>query len=213
MRVQKVDADDATLLDPGASDWSEVEGSTVLMAPTPIQAQPSMYVQAKWKSIPYGVLPEVTVKAAHNQKSVYFRLEWQDDSEDDGIRNTDQFVDAAAVLFPIADDAPLQSMGSPQQPVNAWFWRPDLDSPYSVIAVGTGTSRRTSDPALGARGSFAAGRWSVVLRRSFQADSQYVPLAPGDTRKVAFAVWQGANQERGGLKAATLEWQPLEIDG
>jgi hypothetical protein len=29
---------------------------------------------------------------------------------------------------------------------------------------------------------------------------------------VGFAVWQGANQERGGLKAVTLDWEPLEIE-
>jgi DMSO reductase family type II enzyme heme b subunit len=39
-----------------------------------------------------------------------------------------------------------------------------------------------------------------------------VNLGPGDTGKVAFAVWQGANQERGGLKATSLDWEPLEIE-
>lgn len=212
MRAQRVDAEDAVLLDPAAADWSRIESAVILMDPTPLKAQPSMYVQAKWEAIPYGETRELAVKAAHNQENIYFRLEWQDDTDDDGIRNTDQFADAAAVLFPVADDAPLQSMGSADQPVNGWYWRPDLEFPYSVIAQGTGTTRRTTDSALAAQGSYDDGRWRVVMRRAFRSGGEYAPLAPGDTRKVAFAVWQGANQERGGLKAVTLEWQPLEID-
>ncbi len=35
---------------------------------------------------------------------------------------------------------------------------------------------------------------------------------PGQTTKTGFAVWQGSNQERAGIKATTLEWQPLEIE-
>jgi hypothetical protein len=29
---------------------------------------------------------------------------------------------------------------------------------------------------------------------------------------VGFAVWQGGNQERGGLKAVSPDWEPLEIE-
>jgi DMSO reductase family type II enzyme heme b subunit len=190
-----------------------VEATEVKLDPTPISAQPSMYIQAKWEQGDYGRLGGVAVKAAHNESRIYFRLEWDDPDADDGIRNTDQFADAAAVLFPVADDAPLQSMGSPQQPVNAWYWRPDLEAPYSIAAQGTSTTRRTVDPELGAQGAYTSGRWSVVVRRAFQSRGDgYVQLAPGEGHKAAFAVWQGANQERGGLKSVTLEWQPLEID-
>jgi DMSO reductase family type II enzyme heme b subunit len=209
-----LDADDAELLDPMSGAWSESVATDVQLDPTPITAQPSMYVQAKWKQGDYGQLGSVSVKAVHNDERIYFRLEWDDPDADDGIRNTDQFADAAAVLFPVADDAPLQSMGSADQPVNAWYWRPDLESPYSITAQGTSTTRRTTDPELGAQGAYSSGRWSVVVRRKFESTGDgYVQLAPGETRKAAFGIWQGANKERGGLKATTMEWQPLEIEG
>ena len=94
----------------------------------------------------------MTVRAAHNGERLYFHLSWTDETNDKAIRDTDQFADAAAVLFPVNGDAPLQSMGSPQAPVNAWYWRPDLEEPFSITAQGTGTTRRTQDPELGASG-------------------------------------------------------------
>lgn len=214
MKVQVLDADDAELLDPMSAAWGEAIATDVDLQATPITAQPSMYIQAKWGQDDYGQLASVSVKAAHNEERIYFRLEWEDPAADDGIRNTDQFADAVAVLFPVEDDAPLQSMGSPDQPVNAWYWRPDLEAPYSITAQGTSTTRRTRDPELDAHGVYSSGRWSVVVRRKFESSGEgYVQLAPGETSKAAFGIWQGANQERGGLKAATLEWQPLEIEG
>jgi DMSO reductase family type II enzyme heme b subunit len=39
-----------------------------------------------------------------------------------------------------------------------------------------------------------------------------VSLTPGTASKVAFAVWQGGNQERAGIKAFSPDWQELQID-
>jgi DMSO reductase family type II enzyme heme b subunit len=213
MRAQRVTADDAALLDPAAREWEAVLASELGLEPTPIIAQPSVYIQAKWEGKPYGLLAGLLVRAAHNGERIYFRLSWPDESYNDGIRDTDQFPDAAAVLFPVNGDAPLQSMGSPQAPVQAWYWRPDLEEPFSVSAEGTGTSRRAADPELRASGSYAEGGWSVVIRRRLSSGGDGVSLSPGAAAKVAFAVWQGANQERGGLKAVSAEWEPLEIEG
>jgi DMSO reductase family type II enzyme heme b subunit len=155
----------------------------------------------------------VAVRAAHNGERLYFHLAWTDDTNDAGIHDTDQFADAAAILFPVNGDAPLQSMGSPQAPVNAWYWRPDLEAPLSVTAQGTGTTRRTQDPELSASGMHDRGEWRVVIRRRLESPTaDYVSIVPGVPSKVGFALWQGANQERGGLKAASLDWEPLEIE-
>ena len=213
VKAQRVAASDGVLLDPGSSEWDSVAASELILQPTPITAQPSLYVQEKWKTRPYGLVQHVQVRAAHNGELLYFRLSWADATNNDGIRDTDQFPDATAVLFPVNGDAPLQSMGSPQAPVNAWYWRPDLEVPFSVTAQGTGTTRRTQDSELRAQGLYADSAWRVVIRRRLTSDGPgYVSLAPGTNRKVGFAVWQGGNQERGGLKAVTQDWEPLEIE-
>lgn len=213
MKAYRVDADDSRLLDPQSPEWDRITPSSFTLSPTPITAQPSMYVQAKWKEAPYGTTSALSAKAVHNDTRIYFHLSWPDQTHDDGIRDTDQFPDAAAVLFPVNDDAPLLSMGSPQQPVNAWYWRPDLETPYDIYAQGTGTTQRGVDPDLRGGGQHGDAGWSIVLGRSLASSNDgRVTLTPGQTAKAAFAVWEGGNKERGGLKAVTLEWQPLEIE-
>lgn len=211
--AQRVDATDATLLDPSSREWNGLPRSGLALEPTPILAQPSHYIQEKWKDVPYGLIKKLEVRAAHNGERLYFHLSWTDATGDEAVSDTDQFTDAAAILFPVNGDAPLQSMGSPQAPVSAWYWRPDSEEPLSIAAQGTGTTRRTQDPELGAAGVHEGGGWSVVLRRKLASQvPEDVSLAPGMSGKVGFAVWQGSNQERGGLKAVTLDWEPLEIE-
>lgn len=186
----------------------------LLLAPTPLAAQPSAYVMAAWAERPYGVTKEVAVQAAHNGAFIFFRLEWGDETEDGGIDDTDRFTDAAAVLFPVRGDAPLLSMGSPEFPVNGWYWRPDQEAPFSVTARGLGTTVRNANGGISAQGGYLGGGWSVVISRQMWAEkADIVALHAGQQGKVGFAVWQGSNRERGGLKAVTLEWQPLEIEG
>jgi hypothetical protein len=47
---------------------------------------------------------------------------------------------------------------------------------------------------------------ALVISRRLSGKGAGLLLAPGAKGKVAFAVWQGA-EERGGLKAVTLEWR------
>ena len=213
VKAQRVKADDAALLDPASAPWQAIGGSELILQPTPLSAQPSVYIQSKWKVRPYGGIDRLFARAAHDGERIYLRLSWRDETKDDGLRDTDQFADAAAVLFPVNGDAPLQSMGSPKAPVNAWYWCSDLEGPLSVSAQGTGTTRRSVDPELRAQADYADGAWSLVIRRRLTSSGDAnVNLSPGMKGKVGFAIWQGGNQERGGLKAVTLEWERLEIE-
>jgi DMSO reductase family type II enzyme heme b subunit len=78
-----------------------------------------------------------------------------------------------------------------------------------------GTTQRRDDPALAATARHARGRWDVVVSRALNGKSSpkgTVALTPGAVSKVAFAVWQGGNQERAGIKAFSPDWQDLQID-
>ena len=214
VKVTRVSASRAQLLEPGAPEWGAVGAVELQLQPTPLSSQPSVYVLSTWKERPYGAVRSVRVQAAHNRESISFRLSWSDDAPVTEITDTDVFTDAAAVLFPLrGGDAPLTSMGSPKEPVLAWYWRADFDAPLSITAQGIGSSVRHPDGALLSQASHSEGAWSVVVSRLMGSHlSDTVHLMPGRQSKVAFAVWQGANRERGGLKAVTLEWQPLEIE-
>jgi ethylbenzene hydroxylase subunit gamma/complex iron-sulfur molybdoenzyme family reductase subunit gamma len=215
MLVQRVDAKSEELLDPAGAVWRRTRASNVVLSPTPVEMQPTEYVRVSWKGRPYGTVPSMRVSALHNGRDIFFRLVWADDSADGKIADINEFVDAAAVLFPVAADAPLIGMGIKGKPVNAWFWRADWERPQNVAAEGMGTTQRREDPALASKARHTRGRWDVVLSRSLDgkgAPAGTIVLAPGATSKVAFAVWQGANQERAGVKAFSLDWQELQIE-
>jgi DMSO reductase family type II enzyme heme b subunit len=215
MLTKRVKAKSADLLDPGNQAWGQAAASTVVLSPTPLEMQPTDYVRVSWTGRPYGQAPSIQARSLHNGDQIFFRLVWQDDSLDAKIADINQFVDAAAVLFPVAEDAPLFGMGAKGKPVNAWLWRADWERPKNVAAEGMGSTQRRDDPALASSARHQRGRWDVIIARSLNGKGSpagTVALRPGTSTKIAFAVWQGANQERAGIKAFSPDWQELQIE-
>lgn len=214
MKCPRVTGTASELLDPASAVWQNVPSEQVKLAATPLSMQPSEYVQNKWKDLKHGETPQVTVATAHNGQEIYFRLEWDDPTDDGSPDDLAAFPDQAGVMLPIKEDATLMEMGTPDQPVNMWLWRADVDPPHYITATGRGTSRRHADSPLAAKAARSDGRWRVVISRPFHvslAAEDIVPLAPGMTHKCTFAVWQGSAHERGGLKAYQQRWLALEI--
>jgi len=213
--ARRVSADTQTLLDPNADAWRSIGSERVELDATPIVLQPSEYIQVKWKDTPYGETAAVSVSAAHNREAIFFRLSWDDATDDSRPNDMANFPDQAAVMLPITDDAPISEMGLPDKPVNMWLWRGDLETPLYVTATGRGTTVRHPESPLLGKAAYGEGGWSVVIARPFNVGlaAQYVvPLAPGMQHKCTFAVWQGSNKERAGLKAYGPVWQPLEVE-
>lgn len=223
VKAVRSSADLMTLLDPGAPDWLSAEHEAIKLEATPLILQTSEYIQEKWNSNTHGVTPEVRVAAAHNGKAICFRMEWDDDTDDSRPGDMANFPDQAGVMFPIKLDAPITEMGLPgqpdngvpEQPVNMWIWRGDAEAPHYVTAAGRGTTQRHPDSPLSGRAVRGDGVWQIVLARPFKVDLPagiVVPLAPGVVHKCTFAVWQGSNKERAGLKAYQPAWQRLEVE-
>src|SRR3989304_5411148 len=215
MLTKRVKAKSGDLLDPASQTWKQAGASTVVLSPTPLEVQPSEYVRVSWTGRPYGTAASMRVSSLHNGDQIFFRLVWQDDSQDVKIADINQFVDAAAVLFPLVEDAPLIGMGIKGKPVNAWFWRADWEQPKNVAAEGMGSTQRRDDPALAATARHQRGRWDVIIARSLNGKGSPAgtgALRAGAATKIAFAIWQGANQERAGIKAFSPAWQDLQIE-
>jgi DMSO reductase family type II enzyme heme b subunit len=215
LTARRVDASSEALLDLDAPQWGQIAAEPIMLEPSPLETQPSDYVIAAWQNRPYGVVTEVRLRQLHNGEALFFLMEWDDPQPDTQITNIDTFTDAAAVMFPIEEDAPLLVMGSEDQPINVWFWRADWARPRNITAVGHSTSVRLGEAPLAARSAWVDGVWRVVIARPFQADwpaEEAVALSPGVSVSVAFAVWEGSNQERGGIKAITGIWQQLNVE-
>jgi DMSO reductase family type II enzyme heme b subunit len=204
-----------SLIDPEGALWGGIAKQRVSLLASPIVSQPSEYIQNKWASLKWGATPEVRVAAAHNGKAIYFRLEWDDAVDDSKPADMADFPDQCGVMLPLKNDALIAEMGAPALPVNMWQWRADLPTPRYVTAEGRGTSTYYADSPLSGQGVWRNGVWHVVISRPFNVNlpaALVVPMAPGLKHKCTFAVWQGSNKERGGLKAYQPLWQPLEIE-
>ena len=74
------------------------------------------------------------------------------------------------------------------------------------------TFRPPTSQLVKSRGVWKAGRWNVVLIRPLTAKGSAipVPLKPGARASLAFAVWDGGQRDRDGMKLITI-WQDLVL--
>lgn len=196
MRVQRVSGE---LGSPAASGWSSVEGETVALAAVPLDAQPTEYIRVKWAGQAYGNVKEAKVAAASDGSRLHVRIEWADSATPNG-----EFADAAAVYFPAGGDAPAGTIGSADASANLWYWQANLADAKSLVASGPGVFRPRGSNGVSASSSNEGGTWAVVLSGDL-ADAQ-------SAGKLGVAVWDGSNEERAGIGAATASWVTLEIE-
>lgn len=187
------------LLSPRAAAWKDAAEVTLPLQPTPLDVQPSAYVQKAWAGRERGNVPTVAVKALAAGDQLVLRLQWAAADPRHTINDNDVFADACAVLFPSnGKDAELSTMGSPAKPVTAWYWRAGAATPYVATATGLGTVSRETKHSLQASGEWQNGTWQVVL------------AGPAKSARIGVAVWSGAASERAGLKSHTPTWHDIK---
>jgi len=219
MKASRVAASSEEMLNPAGGIWNGVTAETLDMTPTPLAGvvnEVSAYLAAD--SLDHGRVKQVKAAAAHNGKVLTIRLSWQSDAHTE-IKDLDQFVDGAAVLFAMSKEASAITMGKKGAAVNAWFWRANqAETPYDVVAEGFGSSERRSGSKSGlvSRSVHKDGKWVVLLQRPLAAGQGagqgHVALAAGQDARVAVAVWDGGNRERSGRKAISGEFVPLSLE-
>jgi DMSO reductase family type II enzyme heme b subunit len=214
MLVRLLRAPPEALRDPEGRAWPALPAEEVELVGTPVDRQPTRHIRRSLALRPPPKQKSLRLQAAHDGERIYFRLEWPDESVN-SRHEEDLFPDAAALLFPVHRDAPLETMGSQAEPVNAWFWRPDLEAcPEDLLAQGIGTLERQDAAGLEAVSSRGGETWRLVLSRPLSngGSSSGVGLRPGGKTKVAVAVWDGAAGERAGIKAYSQTWRELELE-
>ena len=195
---------------PRGAGWEAAQEVEVPLAPTPLEAQPSAYVREAWAARKHGATPSVRAAAAVCDGVAHVRLRWAALNPRPAITDNNVFADACAVMFPLDGRAAvLATMGDPARPVEAWHWRAGTADAFVLRGTGLGTTTRQALPhGVSVEAAWNAGEWAVVFSRGVEADG--VPLAAGRV-PVAFAVWQGAVEERAGLASHTPEWLTLQL--
>lgn len=88
----------------------------------------------------------------------------------------------------------------------------DPVSPAPEDAHGFGTATRVPFERLDSAAARTQDGWAVVISRPLRVKPEEGANLQGRRSiPVAFAIWDGANQERDGFKAVTLEWWQLRL--
>lgn len=214
VKVRRVRAGSEALLDAGSAAWAGLGAQTVALAPSPVAMAAAVSPQMA-QSTGHGKVARLEARIAHNGETLSVRLAWKDPDRDDHLADLDRFADAAAIMFPLNEDANPITMGDEKNPVNAWLWRADRDAPFDVIARGYGTSERRpgSHSGLVARSDYREGGWVVVFQRPLHpAGGETARFDAGGATRIAFAVWEGSNAERAGQKAVSGAFLDLRFD-
>ena len=108
-------AGDLPVEDPASPVWQQ---STALEVPLSAQNVTKPFLlDTKIKS--------VTVRALQNSSQVAFLVEWADATQDDSAVAVQDFRDAVAMQFPLAEGQPFFCMGQQGGNVNLWHWKAD----------------------------------------------------------------------------------------
>ena len=67
----------------------------------------------------------VNIRALYNKQQIAFLVEWTDETQDSSTIRVQDFRDAVALQFPLAEGEPFYCMGQEGGDVNIWHWKAD----------------------------------------------------------------------------------------
>jgi hypothetical protein len=143
-----------------------------------------------------------------------WRATWQRDIDSGGNTGVDQIY--PAVVHDVMPDDVLP----PNTAQLYWVGR-EAGNPLSqnvrstpveeVVAEGFGSVTHLASQTAVGHGLNEDGRWRVVIAIPSARTGVGEPLAPGTTWPIAFAVWLGSEENRGGRKHIA-NWQTLVLE-
>ncbi len=199
------------LLDPNSPEWNKLASQRIGLNRTP-----RLYDTEAPSELE---LAFVDIRLARSEGKLLVQMIWRDPTQDAaGIAKlpsaptegrphkelteaTDRFFDSAAVMHPARlpenDVWPSLQMGVTGQPVSIYFWNAARGA-ARMQAEGRGTTKRTGE-TFPAHGVYRDNSWHLAM------ELQDVPAG----MPVAFAIWNGSQQDRDGRKYFTI-WLKLE---
>ncbi|MCB1682970.1 MAG: hypothetical protein KDI31_00730 [Pseudomonadales bacterium] len=199
-----------TLLDPAAAGWSDLPHTSIPLIPAPLGLQPTPYLRASWAGQNYGTVDTAHLACAHDGHRAILHLSWSCPQR--SLKEGENFPDAAAIAFPVRGQPALVTMGSEHAPLHILQWQAGIDGSRSVLATGIGSSRPGPGIESDSLAVWSQGTWQLCITRSLAAAEGGAVLTPGSVTQIGIVIWNGANRERGGIKAFSLEWTAIELE-
>ncbi|MBM4423694.1 MAG: hypothetical protein FJ030_09920 [Chloroflexi bacterium] len=147
----------------------------------------------------------ITARALHNGTQLAVLVEWADDTQNDSMVRVQDFRDAAAVQFPLAEGQPFFCMGQQGGNVNIWHWKADWQADITAR-----NDMHTLYPNMYVdQYPFSAAADPIVAAPADYADSNYLPaLASGNLFASASRLSSVEDVIAGGFGSLTA--QPVE---
>lgn len=162
-----------------------------------------------------GSPPALTMGAPGSPVHILqWRATWQRDIDSGGNTGVDQ-------IYPeVVHDVMPDDVLPPETAQLYWVGR-KVGNPLSqvvrsspveeVVAEGFGSATHLPNQTAAGHGVNEDGRWHVVIAIPSSRKGVGEPLAPGTSWPVAFAVWLGSEENRGGRKHIA-NWQTLVLE-
>lgn len=198
--------------DPDDIIWERLPEYRVEVMPAPAVHQ-SVELRVNYDFEPIAVY----LNLARTSDRFYVRMRWRDDTRDTDTASN-RFRDGAAVQFSLGDDLTSYIMGTgPQEPVNIWYWRSDTGAVQNLAAGGPGSTTLLDDqPVTGAAlyqtNDGDPNEWAVVMSRPIPVSGDYEVSFRRAAVPMAFAVWQGSDGQRDGLKSVSDGWILVDME-
>jgi len=126
--------------------------------------------------------------------------QWRADSDRGIIPPAEVYTNAAVDGYP-SDEAVFLTARSAGNPVAS---SAELGPVQTLVAQMFGTLSPAATQNTQGKGVYDDGKWAVVFSREFEsADPEQAVFEVGTTTDIAFAVWDGSNDERNGRKSVS----------
>ena len=131
----------------------------------------------------------------------HWKSSWQADIEQGGpVDVADAYPNMQVDLYPFENEDTFY----PSRVAGNIPARVDRTSPVdNLVASSFGTLTAGPDQIVQGTGEWRDGKWRVVFARDLTMTGDYAQFAEGQQTNIAFAVWDGAKQERNGTKSVS----------
>jgi DMSO reductase family type II enzyme heme b subunit len=192
-------------------EWKDARKDDVQM--------PATFTDACAVQLPSKTTPDVPApqmgEPGRPVEITHWRASWQAvvDGRPDTIQalhpNAIPFIypfDAASLKPGSEDQLEMQRRYAPARALGNQMAGPREKPVEDLVAEGPGTLGKGSNIDGNGRGKRTADGWAVVISRRLPSG-----LAPGQRTQVAFAIWEGAQQEVGARKMRS-GWTPMLLE-
>lgn len=135
-----------------------------------------------------------------------WKAAWQADIEQGFVDVEDVYPNMQVDFYPFEDDEvfyPARFVG------NVFAQAPRITAADNLLAGSFGTLTQAEQIVQGA-GEWRDGAWRVVFARGLEAQGDYTQFPEDQSTNIAFALWDGSQGERDGIKSVS-QFLTLEV--